>query len=804
MAENTRTSARRAHHAPPVPSVPPSTTKLGKRGTKRAADGAPVGPAPMVDEDGIKQSLGFVWDSAGQVKEEDSDGSVVGAAGDTRVVGKKEKRRLLAVLTALSLPPDDSEIQDDAAATAVAAAKKKAKLLQLLLDQAFLPSTEGEADSQSTKAKPGTTLRSMLTRDETLEMDDLLCQINALAAALVPDIPEPFSTVTKEHIAAPAPNTRLPGSRAKPIKDAPLIDALHTLRDVINTILAPRNEGTSLYSTKGEEKGEPRDAQKGKVVQWALHQRLIPPPSTASTAGAGKGKPPMIGWGGDWFSGLTEVVDIAADEEDKSVDGEGKMDVDGKEDEESLMLRMERSRAFVQYPRYTTAFTPSFAPTHDSSTVANEWGYFSTWDAACMRARLGRWRGARWGKRFERAWEEAEEALLEMEDEDGVEQEQEPVVDRPRATKSDISELLAGLLPSSASTSPLSSAEEDDVMQDKESEHPAVEIDPALVNAVDEIQEEMRAVQGKLDRNAVWVRQLQTFQEIRVRTGQRTPLEEEERVVELASATTPAALLPRSITTNSQSASVPLAITLAHKVIHTPGPNVRGTLDPARPKAMVDNTTAVAKPPGQVAPAPAVASAATPNVRASPAPGMAARAQNARGGWAGPIPTTQQRGIPPVNGPIAQPAAGMYGAPQARQASRYTFPPQSNPAGMHSSFPASAAGMGGRSSPIAPMNSVPSVLRNALPQPVGLGSFSPMGRSTLAPTTGVPNLSMTTGPAATAGMMAGNPVSAMYTSGGGQQGRGIGSSMGISMNNPGRNSSPAPAFRPSNSMRGSV
>lgn len=101
MAESTRTSARRAQNPSSVAPAPVSTTKTGKRGTKRGADGAPLGTAVMVDEDGIKQSLGFVWDRTGNVKEEqEGDDVSAGGATNTRVLGKKDKQRLLAVLTA--------------------------------------------------------------------------------------------------------------------------------------------------------------------------------------------------------------------------------------------------------------------------------------------------------------------------------------------------------------------------------------------------------------------------------------------------------------------------------------------------------------------------------------------------------------------------------------------------------------------------------------------------------------------------------------------------------------------------------
>lgn len=138
-----------------------------------------------------------------------------------------------------------------------------------------------------------------------------------------------------------------------------------------------------------------------------------------------------------------------------------------------------------------------------------------------MRAGLGRWRGTRWGKRFKAAWEDAEKTLEQDADEEDVEPTQ--LQDRPRATKRDITELLVSLLPSART-------EEHDAVRGEDSDEIAMEIDPALVDAVDAVQEDMRAVQARLDQNAVWVRQLQAFQEVRLRTGQRTPLEEEDRI----------------------------------------------------------------------------------------------------------------------------------------------------------------------------------------------------------------------------------------------------------------------------------
>lgn len=101
MAESLRTSARRSQNASSAAPAPTLATKTGKRGTKRGADGAPLAPAAMVDENGIKQSLGFVWEDAGSVKEEQKGVDVSDdAPAQSGVLGKKDKQRLLAVLTA--------------------------------------------------------------------------------------------------------------------------------------------------------------------------------------------------------------------------------------------------------------------------------------------------------------------------------------------------------------------------------------------------------------------------------------------------------------------------------------------------------------------------------------------------------------------------------------------------------------------------------------------------------------------------------------------------------------------------------
>lgn len=226
----------------------------------------------------------------------------------------------------------------------------------------------------------------------------------------------------------------------------------------------------------------------------------------------------------------------------------------------------------------------------------------------------------------------------------------------------------------------------------------------------------------------------------------------QQSLMELASLTTPKALLPKALRETEN----PIAVVLARKIIHTPAPSVRGTLDPSRPKALSDNTTIAARAPDQIAPP-----IAKPVSMVSTGPRQGAMTPQR-------VPSNQQwqtgpqRVIPGASPQVGPPRYNNNPLSMQAGTSRYAFPPNANP------------GNTGKSSPIPPMNAVPSVLRNSLPQAVGIGSFSPVGRSTLTNTS---------------------------TPFGGQSGRGIGSSMGIQMNAPAMNGSPVPAFRPSNTMR---
>ncbi|GHJ89916.1 hypothetical protein NliqN6_6318 [Naganishia liquefaciens] len=733
-----------------------------KRGTKRALEGT-TAASTVMDEAAIKRSLSTAMESDEDAAEDDED-----AEGKKIYLAKRDKRRLLRVLTVLSLPPVTNDSASSVASSTDDSAhvKRKARMLQLLLDQSFT--------DEDDKSNPSVTLREMLSGKDRVKANDLTSHVNMLAHALVPSLSVPFPGATEDERANPYLNARLAGSsRAKQAKDkeAALIDAFATLTDVISTILSPQKSNDTEYIPPNPK------------IRWALHQRLGNGPSTA-VKGA---KTPMQT--SDWFSAATESINNGETSKDEK-DDEGDVDMDKvkREDkEDGPLARLQRERAFgnanlvtlpppvannssgtqakvptleevlfvhpsrangksqwkerrqqvrtrasvnrtVTYPRCYSTFTPSFAPTHDSSSATSGFGYYPTWDAAIGKANVHSWLSSSWNSRYG--------AELETPIDDEFAQIQDF---RPRATKDDIEDLLKNLAGNETT----------------------IEIDPALVEAVDQSQDDMRELQRKLDQNAVWVKQLQEFQEIRLHRGQRKPLEEEDRLaqrlqqslLELASTTTPKALLPKDLRKTQD----PIAVVLARKVIHTTAPSVRGTLDPARPKALSDNTTIVARPPDQIAPpmakpAPVVSTAPRPS-NMPPMRGASNQQWQAGTGPQRVIPGASPQGGPPrYTNPLSMQAGG----------SRYAFPPASNP------VPAS------RSSPIPPMNGVPSVLRNSLPQPVGLGSFSPVGRSTLAPT------------------------NAPFA---GQSGRGIGSSMGMQMNASGMNGSPMPAFRLSNSMR---
>lgn len=189
-------------------------------------------------------------------------------------------------------------------------------------------------------------------------------------------------------------------------------------------------------------------------------------------------------------------VELGGNQPGRSGESPPRVKVDGWVSGPQLAVVTALIRSLVQYPRYYSSFTPSFAPTHDSSSATNGFGYYQTWEAGMGKAAVHSWLTSGWNGAYGSEFvPEDETAQIEE--------------FRPRATKDDIEDLLKSL-----------------------ADETEMEIDPALVDAVDEAQGKMRDLQRKLDQNAVWMRQLQQFQEIRLRRGQREPLEEEERIGE--------------------------------------------------------------------------------------------------------------------------------------------------------------------------------------------------------------------------------------------------------------------------------
>jgi hypothetical protein len=153
-----------------------------------------------------------------------------------------------------------------------------------------------------------------------------------LATALAPTMPIPFPSSLEDERAKPYPNSRLAGSRARPIRDATLIDAFTTLADVISTVLSPQKSNDHEYISPNPK------------IRWALHQRL----GAAPSATAKNGKPPMQT--SDWFSAATESIDVpTSSKEEENPDGDVDMDKvkkEADEKDESLLTKLRRERAF--------------------------------------------------------------------------------------------------------------------------------------------------------------------------------------------------------------------------------------------------------------------------------------------------------------------------------------------------------------------------------------------------------------------------------------------------------------------------
>lgn len=177
---------------------------------------------------------------------------------------------------------------------------------------------------------------------------------------------------------------------------------------------------------------------------------------------------------------------------------------------------------------------------------------------------------------------------------------------------------------------------------------------------------------------------------------------------QLAALTTPANLVDPSQSSLPAKYRQPLAVALAETVISTAGPSVRGTLDPKRPRALIDNHTAQLKPN-------AIALARPP--QAVPRP---------NGNW--PLPPGGYPGLPQMHTPV-RPPPGMY-APGYGQ--KVPYPP-------HPMYGPPPNGMYGYGSPRPPLGQ-PSP-RNPLTVGRGIGagmglslqSMSPSGQAAAYP-----------------------------------------------------------------------
>lgn len=161
-----------------------------------------------------------------------------------------------------------------------------------------------------------------------------------LASALAPTMPIPFPTSTEDERAKPYTNSRLAGSRAKPNKDAALIDAFSTIADVVSTVLSAQKSNDGEYIPPNPK------------VRWALHQRLGTAPSVAVKGVNG----PMQT--ADWFSAATESIDVSGiSKEEENADEDVDMDKEKKEaddGDDGPLTRMKRERAFGKHIRVIT------------------------------------------------------------------------------------------------------------------------------------------------------------------------------------------------------------------------------------------------------------------------------------------------------------------------------------------------------------------------------------------------------------------------------------------------------------------
>ncbi len=157
----------------------------------------------------------------------------------------------------------------------------------------------------------------------------------------------------------------------------------------------------------------------------------------------------------------------------------------------------------MTFPQSETSFTPSFAPTFDSSGASGGWGYESTLDALHTRASNRAWLASAWGGDIGRDWAD----LLEMEEAEECDAEAEV----KEACREELEENTRRVLAFVAGTTETSA------------------IDPSLLQTVIAIENPKTELQRKLDQNNKWMAELMAWQDIRVRRGQEEVLDEREK-----------------------------------------------------------------------------------------------------------------------------------------------------------------------------------------------------------------------------------------------------------------------------------
>lgn len=157
----------------------------------------------------------------------------------------------------------------------------------------------------------------------------------------------------------------------------------------------------------------------------------------------------------------------------------------------------------VTFPQSETSFTPSFAPTFDSSGASGGWGYESTLDALHTRSSNRAWLASAWGLDVGRDWPERLK-LQEAEEYDAE-------ASSGLADREELEECTRQVLAFAAGVDNTST------------------IDPALIDSVIAIPNPKTELQRKLDQNNKWMAELMAWQDIRVRRGQDEVLDEREK-----------------------------------------------------------------------------------------------------------------------------------------------------------------------------------------------------------------------------------------------------------------------------------